>query len=256
VFFSSTTRCRHFGLYKNTLVKIFFLPTAKIENDNQYSIITDYLGTPTHAYNSTGENIWEREIDCYGKTRKLYGEKDFCNYLYQGQYVDEETGLAYNRFRYYDNESGNYISQDPIGLSGGNPTLYGYVKDSNVWIDELGLSTVYLRNKEVYVGKAKTNAAGRYGNKSVATDIFTDIPNTSVAQGVEQITYERMKKMEAAGSLDPMTNGQRPVDMGNKKKTFSRDLGEAWLKAKYCDDYADIVDQKIKEHYEAKGMHH
>ena len=35
-----------------------------------------------------------------------------------------------------------YISQDPIGLAGGNPTLYGYVKDSNWWVDVLGLFKV------------------------------------------------------------------------------------------------------------------
>jgi RHS repeat-associated protein len=72
--------------------------------------------------------------------RRLAGEKTFCPYLYQGQSVDEETGLAYNRFRYYDGEQGNYISQDPIGLAGGNPTLYGYVKDSNHWVDPGGLA--------------------------------------------------------------------------------------------------------------------
>jgi uncharacterized protein RhaS with RHS repeats len=37
---------------------------------------------------------------------------------------------------------GNYLSQDPIGLDGGNPTLYGYVKDVNSWVDVFGL---YLR---------------------------------------------------------------------------------------------------------------
>jgi RHS repeat-associated protein len=118
-----------------------FVPCAKIEKENEYSIIADYLGTPTHAYNSMGEKVWEREIDCYGKVRKLDGEKTFCPYLYQGQSVDEETGLAYNRFRYYDNESGNYLSQDPIGLAGGNPTLYGYVGNNNAWIDSFGLKT-------------------------------------------------------------------------------------------------------------------
>ena len=61
-------------------------------------------------------------------------------FLYQGQYYDFETKLAYNRFRYYSPETGAYISQDPIGLAGGNPTLYGYVFDPNSWIDPLGLS--------------------------------------------------------------------------------------------------------------------
>jgi uncharacterized protein RhaS with RHS repeats len=50
-----------------------------------------------------------------------------------------KRGFYYNRFRYYDPATGNYISQDPIGLEGGNPTIYGYVKDTNSWIDVFGL---------------------------------------------------------------------------------------------------------------------
>ena len=65
-----------------------------------------------------------------------------CPFRYQGQYEDSETGLYYNRFRYYSPDSGSYISQDPIGLAGGNPTLYGYVSDSNTEVDPLGLNNV------------------------------------------------------------------------------------------------------------------
>ena len=36
---------------------------------------------------------------------------------------------------------GMYISSDPIGLAGNNPTLYGYVGDVNTWLDQWGLST-------------------------------------------------------------------------------------------------------------------
>ena len=60
-------------------------------------------------------------------------------FLFQGQYNDYETELAYNRFRYYSPAMGCYISQDPIGLAGNNPTLYGYVKNTNGWIDVWGL---------------------------------------------------------------------------------------------------------------------
>jgi RHS repeat-associated protein len=46
------------------------------------------------------------------------GQAQECPFRYQGQYEDRETGLYYNRFRYYDPEAGQYISQDPIGLLG------------------------------------------------------------------------------------------------------------------------------------------
>ena len=39
---------------------------------------------------------------------------------FQGQYADGETGLHYNRFRYYAPSNGRFVHQDPIGLANGN----------------------------------------------------------------------------------------------------------------------------------------
>lgn len=67
------------------------------------------------------------------------GEVGLVPFLYQGQYLDTETGLAYNRFRYYSPETGAYISQDPIRLEAGLTNLYAYVQDVNAWVDPWGL---------------------------------------------------------------------------------------------------------------------
>ena len=122
------------------------MPTAKLVNGKAYSIISDHLGTPILAVDSEGNEVWNRQLDIYGRVKKeikasSLGDdvRPFIPFLYQGQYYDFETGLCYNRFRYYSPETGAYISQDPIGLAGGNPTLYGYVKDSNWWVDVFGL---------------------------------------------------------------------------------------------------------------------
>jgi RHS repeat-associated protein len=57
---------------------------------------------------------------------------------FQGQYEDRETGLFYNRHRYYDPDVGRFTAQDPIGLSGGeNCYLYSY--NPTNWVDPLGL---------------------------------------------------------------------------------------------------------------------
>ncbi|HFO7758918.1 TPA: RHS repeat-associated core domain-containing protein, partial [Escherichia coli] len=56
-----------------------------------------------------------------------------------GQQYDEESGLYYNRHRYYDPLQGRYITQDPIGLKGGW-NLYGYQLNPISDIDPLGLS--------------------------------------------------------------------------------------------------------------------
>ncbi len=94
------------------------------------------------AVDGAGEKVWSREPDIYGKTKEETGKSNFVPFLYQGQYFDEETGLAYNRFRYYSPDSSTYISQDPIGLAGNNPNFYAYVFDSNTQIDPLGLDII------------------------------------------------------------------------------------------------------------------
>ncbi|MCP3928383.1 MAG: RHS repeat-associated core domain-containing protein [Bacteroidetes bacterium] len=60
--------------------------------------------------------------------------------IFPGQYYDSETGLHYNWHRFYDPETGRYISADPIGLAGGDVNLYSYVwQDPINWQDFTGL---------------------------------------------------------------------------------------------------------------------
>ena len=118
--------------------------------------MTDYLGTPVEAYDDAGTLVWERELDIngkvmppgkdsYGRIKKEVGEKTFIPFRFQGQYEDEEIGLYYNRFRYYDPEIGQYTQQDPIGLAGGNPTLYGYVYNTLGEVDPFGLAIDFTK---------------------------------------------------------------------------------------------------------------
>ena len=134
-----------------------FVPAAKlVANGECFFIVSDYLGTPMQAYDKKGNKVWEQELDIYGRQRKR--PSAFIPFKYQGQYEDAETGLYYNRFRYYDPNAGSYISQDPIGLKGGNPTLYGYVGNTNNWYDVWGL-------------RPFGHAVGDIGEKAVINDL-------------------------------------------------------------------------------------
>ena len=116
-----------------------YVPTAKIVGDRHYSIVSDYIGRPVQAYDDNGNIVWQSDYDIYGNLRNLHGSRQFIPFRKLGQYEDDETRLYYNRFRYYDPRTGNYISQDPIRLAGNNPTLYGYVGDCNTQDDLFGL---------------------------------------------------------------------------------------------------------------------
>lgn len=85
---------------------------------------------------------------------------------FQGQYLNDETGLHYNRHRYYDPEIGRFTTQDPIGLAGGD-NLYVYAPNPTGWVDPLGLSgccanvnaQAALRAKLSGLQKAQQNGA-------------------------------------------------------------------------------------------------
>ena len=120
-----------------------FTPLAKLTNGQSYSAICDHLGTPNVLLNREGEVVWKCYFDIYGRARVKGGgktEEENCSFRFPGQYEDAETGLYYNRFRYYMPDEGIYTQRDPIGLAGGNPTVYGYVWFTLAEIDLFGLS--------------------------------------------------------------------------------------------------------------------
>lgn len=114
-----------------------FAPLAKIEGNQRYGVVTDHLGTPLAMFDEAGEIAWKAQLDVYGAAQTDVMRTP-CPWRWPGQYEDEETGLFYNRCRYYDPLSQRYISCDPIGLSGG-ARPYRYPFNPFVQSDPLGL---------------------------------------------------------------------------------------------------------------------
>ena len=177
-----------------------YVPTAKIVGDRHYSIISDYIGRPVQAYDDNGNIVWQADYDIYGNLRNRKGIRDFIPFRQLGQYEDEETGLYYNRFRYYDPRIGNYISQDPIRLAGGNPTLYGYVEDCNKLVDILGFAPTKLADrlflKEILGGNAKDG--GVYMFRTI--DVRDGVEKWYV--GKANNLYRRLRSHLGSGKLD------------------------------------------------------
>ncbi|WP_437985226.1 DUF6531 domain-containing protein [Sorangium sp. So ce117] len=114
-----------------------FAPAAKIEGNKRYGVVTDHLGTPLAMLDEAGAIVWSAQIDIYGSMQEDVADAR-CPWRWPGQYEDEETGLLYNRFRYYMPESLGYIQADPLRLLNGT-NLYRYVIDPLLWTDPLGL---------------------------------------------------------------------------------------------------------------------
>lgn len=116
-----------------------FVPAAKISGGRVLGILTDFLGVPVAMVDAEGERVWSASHDTHGNLTHLEGDPDACPLRFPGQYADAETGLHYNRYRYYDPEAGLYLSPDPLGLSGGMRP-YAYCGDPLTFADPLGLA--------------------------------------------------------------------------------------------------------------------
>ena len=114
-----------------------------------YHYHCNHLGTPQELSDDKGDIIWLSYDRAWGGNfDSLYkqqfvdnfavSENELQPFKFQGQTLDIETGLHYNRFRYYDSDVGMFVQRDPIGLMGGSNT-YQYAPNPTKWIDPIGL---------------------------------------------------------------------------------------------------------------------
>ena len=136
-------------------------------NRKQWTQTTGYAvcqpnGQPLALFNPQGKRTWRKApnslwgLPLLASWERKQAEPLNPNLLFAGQYTDDESGLAYNRFRYYDPQSGCYLKSDPIGLNGGE-TPYAYVHNPMGWVDPFGLARCDASTK---LGKNMMEAMG------------------------------------------------------------------------------------------------
>ncbi len=128
-----------------TEVSFRYDPLARIDGVDAPEIFWFHCqpnGTPERMTDSEGQVRWEGVNNAWGKLLRE-SETQVSGYSQnlrmQGQYLDRETGLHYNLFRYYDPDCGRFTQQDQIGLAGGI-NLYQYAPNALGWVDPWGLS--------------------------------------------------------------------------------------------------------------------
>ncbi|EGQ7759872.1 Rhs family protein, partial [Vibrio vulnificus] len=224
--------------------------THKADQASQlHYIVTDHAGTPQELCSENGEVVWQGEqalwghyqqqntLPNHGVRENAHNDELYCDLRYQGQIEDRESGLYYNVNRYYDADSGQYLSPDPIGFSGGlRPQAY--VFNPLDWVDPLGLAgdpakathITYqgVKGGKPYVGYASKPGFGhgaqeildyRYGKNYSAFDLKPapfykgeGLEGKYTARGLEQRQFEKL------GGLDGTSNKQNPVGPNNPRR--------------------------------------
>ncbi|WP_325950602.1 RHS repeat-associated core domain-containing protein [Pseudomonas putida] len=149
---------------------------------------TNLAGLPEQLTDTDGKTVWCSEHQAEGKMRDEWHARKVGreqNLRFQGQYLDRETGLHYNTFRFFDPDVGRFTQQDPIGLVGGL-NLYQYSPNPTGWLDPLGLSGCLGANKKPsrgdnpYQTRFDPRTPGRPDPKfSIDTRTFTSGTKTS-----------------------------------------------------------------------------
>ncbi|WP_444817841.1 RHS repeat-associated core domain-containing protein [Streptococcus sp. HJ1] len=103
----------------------------------------DQIGIPREMTDKDGNLLWFGNYtgwDCLEEETKVT-DNAYQPFRLQNQYVDHETGLHYNFFRYYEPDAGRFVNQDPIRLWGGE-NFYQFAFNAKTWFDPLGLLNI------------------------------------------------------------------------------------------------------------------
>ncbi|ACS96696.1 type IV secretion protein Rhs [Aggregatibacter aphrophilus NJ8700] len=182
---------------------------------------SDQIGIPREMTDSDGKLIWKGRYDAWGSLiRDSYRETASDShqpFRLQNQYFDEETGLHYNFFRYYEPVLGRFITQDPIKLAGGN-NLYRFEGTVQNQTDPLGLfaPALLLAPELIALGKAALITLGVLAVGAAVEETVKNRARASTQAKTESTS--KCKKcppcITTSGRIvPPKTIGYRPLDV-------------------------------------------
>ena len=123
-----------------------FVPLLQAEQGEVFAVVCDHLGMPKELLGQDGRVAWAAAHSAWGQVVEVKGRPAeqgarpvASPFRLLGQYHDEETGLCYTRFRYFEAATGRWLSPDPLGVVGG-ANLLGFNGNPLNAVDPLGLA--------------------------------------------------------------------------------------------------------------------
>lgn len=191
----------------------WFSALFKASSEHLFFVESDHLGTPIVVRDKNTQQVWKASYAPFGDADVSAHNGFNLNVRFPGQYYDEETGLHYNYYRYYDPKRGEYLTPDPIGLAGGI-NLYGYVFANPVnKKDILGLD-VYVANTSQVLGMHQKivvdTPTGPYGQSFGLPSRNAPMQGFSEAYGISPNQGQKGSG-EVYRDDDPITKIQRRI---------------------------------------------
>ncbi|WP_285350496.1 RHS repeat-associated core domain-containing protein [Pseudomonas sp. ME-P-057] len=203
-------------------------PLARIDGSGALQKIryyhNDVNGLPEQLTEFDGHVVWHARYQVWGNTAEEVREPYFIeeqNLRFQGQYLDRETGLHYNTFRFYDPDVGRFTTPDPIGLAGG-VNLYQYAPNPVGWIDPLGwkpcfrdtkaqahAESIIMKHGGVAAGENRYKMPNRRAARQAASEVAGDLGSTPITT----------RKPDFRGGPRTWQTSKGRIGVGNQGKT-------------------------------------
>ncbi|KVQ38128.1 hypothetical protein WK03_32020 [Burkholderia cepacia] len=230
-----------------------YVPLARIDQgkaaandadvrDAVYYFHNDVSGLPEELTDAGGELVWQARYKVWGnavqeewvarvpdRPAAVWGDAQAAapvpahvprpqNLRFQGQYLDRETGLHYNTFRFYDPDIGRFINPDPIGLAGGR-NLYQYAPNPISWIDPWGWAST--NNPGVY---------DVYSEARIPREMYRMSDGKHFQEANRQLYYQMKNDPELKASLESKYPGIYEEVSPGKRGAFPREAptGTSW----------------------------
>ena len=237
-----------------------FRPVARRQAGALFHIVNDHLGTPKEMFSEGGALAWSVDHDTWGTVRHVGSRPvergdywienvahdlsearpeavaQLCPIRFQGQWEDVESGLYYNRFRYYEPLAGQYASPDPIGIYGGMRAR-GYAASPLAFVDPFGLQSSFDPAK-IYFSQDSFSPCFSDGGSvdDLAAALKTD---TSLAGKLDPLRLVRLEDLPSGVQQRLTSQGAQAGDLfslDNRRLSAYKQSGVS--------AYAVILDQK------------
>ncbi|MEG4312216.1 MULTISPECIES: putative Ig domain-containing protein [unclassified Microcoleus] len=202
---------------------------------NPVYYLTDAMGSVIGLAGASGQGVAKFNYDSFGNLKSSSGTAASLpgnaggDFRFQGQWLDDATGLYNFRARYYDPETGRFMSYDPIDLiemepESSNPYQFVY-NNPHVYSDPTGMFSIAELNSTINTQSALA-AINTYA-RAEAKDYVLDKLGETTGNIV----------MSAFGNFMPGTN-------------LAKDL----LKARDGNIFEDFLDDTICQYFDFEGL--
>ncbi|SMC29053.1 RHS repeat-associated core domain-containing protein [Andreprevotia lacus DSM 23236] len=200
----------------------------------------DHLGTPQELSDAQGNLAWQASYKAWGEAREVISDAAkkagiHNPFRFQGQYYDHETGLHYNRHRYYDPVIGRFVSKDPIKLAGGL-NLHVYGQNPTESVDPLGLCSTKLNG----------NLGGVTGDNMQAHHLIPE-----EVWGKHEVFFNNIGM---GGQRDLAANGVLMPDSEKKAIAMKRKFYHCGSHGKYYSPMVNSQVQRIENDYNSGAI--